>query len=748
MPVLGPLVAYMQTPRNASGRIVEETYETLIENAISAGVDAVSVLGSVGGAAYMPRALRKKAIAKAVAVAAGRVPILAGVGALTTAEVGLNLSDAADAGASGALLQPMSYQPLLPHEVMFLYERANDLTKIPLWVYNNPATTRHVFSTEELASIAALKNVAGFKDRAANAPELKHRIEYIAANLPTAKTKQFNWGFSGETKGALVLGAGGHTWHSALAGVLPGLCVELAQAAVAGREDPEIAAFATQMQRALNPLTVTMTQYGGIRVAHAVAQQQGLNAGDLPQPLRPLPPAVHGIVQLALESIERSLRTLQDELAQGGIAAASNAQLDTDAPTLGEIDAKRTRSSRATSRRRATDPHAHAFGSHTDDHTAQGAPTAIFKHPNSSDSAPPTEPMAKRPGHSHQDQTTTSHSVRTRNYSAEPLESNEHPTEVISPVGLDQDTEAQHLVANSMERSDLTGTPSLPEGVNIVRKSVLPKKELTETPSGGSSQPREENSQHNDTPAYSLRVTSPSGAFGRLRSQMEAGEGDPFKTNADQQALSWTDSEEDLDSTLVLNLSELPTPEQHTLSGFGEAGEKAVPPLPPGYVSGGTQRNQEDGEAGHKAQGDQLDGSQRPAHVSGAADIPMTRSAARAAREALQSQRELELAATQSKAEKALIEDLGLDAFEGMTPEEIAQQLLATNAPTRVSAKARIQNEATRAELAHAAEHFLLSGDPEVDQTHINLERVEIPLIEKSARDSDNYVPRRARSSN
>ncbi len=338
MPVLGPLVAYVQTPRSASGRLLEGTLETLVDNAVNAGVDAVAVLGSVGGAAYMPRSMRKRVIATAAQITGNRIPIIAGVGALTTAEIAMNLEEAAAAGAAGTLLQPMSYQPLLSHEVLYLYEQASIATPIPLWVYNNPATTRHVFSINELATIATFDNVVGLKDRAANAAEIKHRIGHIKNALPAEKAATFNWGFSGETKGSLVLGHGGNTWHSALAGVLPSICVELAQAAVAGHSDRDIAVFADHMQSALNPLTVIMTQYGGIRVTHTISQLRGLDIGDLPQPLRPLPPAVQGLVQLALQSVERSLRSLQEQIEIGGIAAVQNAVVESDPPTLRDLE--------------------------------------------------------------------------------------------------------------------------------------------------------------------------------------------------------------------------------------------------------------------------------------------------------------------------------------------------------------------------------------------------------------------------
>jgi len=289
---------------------LEGTLEQLAANAQASGAHAIAVLGSVGGSAYMPRAMRKKVIATVARTTGGTIPLIAGVGAMTTAEVALNLNDAADAGAHGGLLQPVAYQPLLSHEVIGLYENASLATNIPLWVYNNPATTRHRFTIDELAHIASFDNVIGFKDRAANADEVQHRIEHIGSRLNERKRAQFNWGFSGENKGATMLGAGGHTWHSALAGVMPTVCVELAQAAVAGKSDEQVAAYAQKLQRALNPVTIMMAQYGGIRVAHAIGHERGLHMGALPQPLMQLPPAARGLLQLALNSVERSFEIL------------------------------------------------------------------------------------------------------------------------------------------------------------------------------------------------------------------------------------------------------------------------------------------------------------------------------------------------------------------------------------------------------------------------------------------------------
>ena len=246
----------------------------------------------------MPRTARKRIAQAAVEVAAGRVPVIVGVAALSTAEVVANLSEADKAGAAGGLLQPMAYQPLLPDEIYGLYKDASSVTNIPIWVYNNPATTGHRFSIEQLARLGRLSGVAGFKDRGANVSDIKHRIAATSAELSPRTAKRLDWGFSGDDLGAQILLAGASTWHSGLAGVVPEFCVAITQAAIAGR-----AAESRDLQRQLTPLAIIAGRYGTIRVAHTIADLMGLDAGTLSKPLLPLPRDARGLVRAALQRL-------------------------------------------------------------------------------------------------------------------------------------------------------------------------------------------------------------------------------------------------------------------------------------------------------------------------------------------------------------------------------------------------------------------------------------------------------------
>ncbi len=296
---LGPLAAYIPTPRDDAGRLLTKTYEELIDGAVTAGATAIGLLGSTGGFAYLPRIVRRRAIRTALAVVEGRVPIIAGIGALTSAEVAHNLAEAEEAGVNGVLLPPVSYQTLTPDEVMTLYRDVASRTTTGIWVYNTPSTTQYRFGTEQLTRLARLRGVQGFKDNAASASQARERRHKVLAELPPRTAKRLDYGFSGDTMGAQVLIDGATTWHSSLAGLLPHLVSAIAYAATHNRK-----ADARSLQRKLTALAVLAGQYGGIRVTHSLGEMLGYDMGTLPRPLLALPRDSRSLLRVAVRDLD------------------------------------------------------------------------------------------------------------------------------------------------------------------------------------------------------------------------------------------------------------------------------------------------------------------------------------------------------------------------------------------------------------------------------------------------------------
>lgn len=290
MSLLGPLVAYVPTPRTADGGLAPDVLGHLVERAVAAGAGGVGVLGSVGTFAYLDVATRRAVVATAVEAAAGRVPVLAGVGALATRDVLALVADAQDAGADALLLPTTAYLPLTDDEVLGLVRDVTGAARRPVWLYHNPVTTRYDYGVEALLRAAAVPGVGGVKDRAPDADAVRARAAAVLAGAPA----HVEVGYSGDVLGAHGLLAGARSWHSALAGVLPGPYAAVARLA-ARRDGGALALLAD-----LAPLADVVARSGGPRAVHVVGQLLGLPLGDVPAPLRMPAPHVRAEIAEAL----------------------------------------------------------------------------------------------------------------------------------------------------------------------------------------------------------------------------------------------------------------------------------------------------------------------------------------------------------------------------------------------------------------------------------------------------------------
>ncbi|GAA4623139.1 dihydrodipicolinate synthase family protein [Cellulomonas oligotrophica] len=276
----------------------EDALGLLVARAAEAGVDSVGVLGSTGNAPYLSVDERRRVVERAV-LEAGDVPVLAGVGALRSTDVVALALDAADAGAAGMLLAPVSYHPLTEAEVLGLYEDVTSAVPLPLVVYENPRTTGVTFSDELWRDVAALPHVVAVKSPGApgGVGAARDRVAHLRSLVPT----HVGVGASGDAVAVAALAAGADTWWSVLAGVAPGVAVRLARA-VRERDD----ALVTALADALGPALDLVTRRGGVRVAAALAEHRGLVDGPcLPRPLRGLDGAETATADAALAAAER-----------------------------------------------------------------------------------------------------------------------------------------------------------------------------------------------------------------------------------------------------------------------------------------------------------------------------------------------------------------------------------------------------------------------------------------------------------
>lgn len=159
------IVPPMVTPLNADETVDEAGLERQLSRLIEAGVHGVFFLGSTGEQPALRDSERVRAIRAARRVAAGRVPLIVGTMASSTARAIDNIRAAEEAGADAVAVTPPHYFPSNgPAEQVAHYTACAAATRLPLVVYNIPSTTKVMLAPETIARIAEIESVAGVKD--------------------------------------------------------------------------------------------------------------------------------------------------------------------------------------------------------------------------------------------------------------------------------------------------------------------------------------------------------------------------------------------------------------------------------------------------------------------------------------------------------------------------------------------------------------------------------------------------------
>lgn len=288
------LIAFPITPMSADGRVDAEALRRLVRRLVEAEVDAVCVLGSTGSYPYLARDQRRRAVEAAAAEIDGRLPLMAGVGALRTDDAIACARDAADAGAAMGLLAPVSYTPLTDEEVETHFAAVAGEGGLPLCIYDNPPSTHFAISDALVARLSRIPNVAAVKSMSPPAPDAPARVAALRAVTPSG----FSVGFSVDANATEAMIAGGDAWYSVLAGLFPAPLVAIRRAVAAGDFET-----ARRLNAALAPLWELFREFSGLRVVYAAARLAGLCQAAPPRPILPLAPAAQARVAAVIEAL-------------------------------------------------------------------------------------------------------------------------------------------------------------------------------------------------------------------------------------------------------------------------------------------------------------------------------------------------------------------------------------------------------------------------------------------------------------
>jgi 4-hydroxy-tetrahydrodipicolinate synthase len=159
----GSIVALI-TPMDANGDVDDQALARLVDLHVEAGTAAIVAVGTTGESATLDEQEHCAVIARTVELAAGRVPVIGGTGANSTAEAIRLTRCAAEAGADAALLVTPYYNKPTQAGLIAHHRAVAEAVDIPQILYNVPGRTACDMLPETTAELAGLERIVGLKD--------------------------------------------------------------------------------------------------------------------------------------------------------------------------------------------------------------------------------------------------------------------------------------------------------------------------------------------------------------------------------------------------------------------------------------------------------------------------------------------------------------------------------------------------------------------------------------------------------
>ncbi|MHA1834913.1 MAG: dihydrodipicolinate synthase family protein [Candidatus Baldrarchaeia archaeon] len=270
--IIPPLI----TPFKENGEIYEGGLKQLIDFQIENGVHGFWLCGTYGCGPLMTSEQRKKVAKVCVDYVDKRVPVIVHVGS-SSLESTLDLAKHAESiGADAVGSVPPFYYPYKENEILAFYKELVSAVKIPVFAYNNPATTKFNISPEFLNELATI-GVVGIKDSSFNITQF---YEY----LTSLKKEEFIFIVGTEALLFPALTAGAKGCVSGLANAFPEINVQAYNAIQEKNWDKAI-----ELQlKIIKARKILHTVSSSISACYTLLKMRGVDVGVVKKPITPL----------------------------------------------------------------------------------------------------------------------------------------------------------------------------------------------------------------------------------------------------------------------------------------------------------------------------------------------------------------------------------------------------------------------------------------------------------------------------
>jgi 4-hydroxy-tetrahydrodipicolinate synthase len=285
--IIVPLV----TPFREDETVDEDALRALVRHLIECGVHGLFPVGSTGEFYAVTPEERQRIFHLVVEETAGRVPVYAGAGAVSTIECLTHARMAEESGADCLVVVTPYYIAPSIDELYEHYAAIAHATSLPVIPYNNPGRTGGVNVTPALMQrLADIPNIVGIKDSSGNQAQT---IEYVFMCGERIAVFQ---GRDDLIYPSLATGAVGGV--ACVANVAPRETVELYEAY---RRGDTVKALA--MQRIASTLRQALALGTFPTVIKEAMAMLGLPGGHVRRPVTPLAPDKRAQLRGILQSI-------------------------------------------------------------------------------------------------------------------------------------------------------------------------------------------------------------------------------------------------------------------------------------------------------------------------------------------------------------------------------------------------------------------------------------------------------------
>jgi 4-hydroxy-tetrahydrodipicolinate synthase len=281
---------YLVSPIDANGRVKKDVLKALVEHLIEAGVHGLTPLGSTGEFAYLDTAQRLEIVDCVVRAARGRVPVVAGVAATTTAGAVELAKNVVSLGAAGVLAILEAYFPISEKGVEAYFTAIAEAVPCPIVLYTNPQFQRSDLTLSVIKRLSRVDNIRYIKDASTNTGRLlsilnetegRMKVFAASAHIP-----------------ACVMLIGGVGWMAGPACIIPRESVALYDLAQSGKWEE-----AMGLQRKLWAVNEAFAKYALAACIKGALELQGFAVGDPLPPQAPLSPEGREELRIVLERV-------------------------------------------------------------------------------------------------------------------------------------------------------------------------------------------------------------------------------------------------------------------------------------------------------------------------------------------------------------------------------------------------------------------------------------------------------------